>query len=76
LVLERLIQEELLVQQAVSADLMRSDPRLRGAVLQSMLAGLDIESRSKLATGEANDGLEAYLKQLRRSASIQREPLQ
>lgn len=76
LVLERLIQEELLVQQAVSADLVRSDPRLRGAVLQSMLAGLDIESRSKLATGEANDGLEAYLKQLRRSASIQREPLQ
>jgi hypothetical protein len=76
LVFERLIQEELLVQQAVSSDLMRSDRRLRSAVLQSMIAGLDIESRSKHSPEAANGGLETYLTQLRESASIQRELLQ
>lgn len=76
LVLERLIQEELLVQQAMSSDLMRSDRRLRSAVLQSMIAGLDIESRSKGAPEAANGGLETYLTQLRESASIQRMLLQ
>jgi len=76
LVLERLIQEELLVQQAMSSDLMRSDRRLRSAVLQSMIAGLDIESRSKRAPEAANGSLETYLTQLRASASIQRELLQ
>ena len=76
LVLERLIQEELLIQQAVSSDLMRSDRRLRSAVLQSMIAGLDIELRSKRATEAANGSLETYLTQLRTSASIQRELLQ
>lgn len=76
LVLERLIQEELLVQYAISADLLRSDRKLRGAVLQSVIAGLDIESRSTPSASIDGNGLETYLNQLRNSATIQREPLQ
>jgi hypothetical protein len=38
-----------------------------------MIAGLDIELRSKRATEAANGSLETYLTQLRASASIQRE---
>lgn len=76
LVLERLIQEELLLQYALGADLLRNDRKLRGAVLQSVIAGLDIESRAAPSASSADGGLEIYLKQLRSSAAIHREPLQ
>ena len=73
LVLQRLIQEELLVQYASDIELLRTNQKLRAAVLQSVLAGLNIES---LSTATATDsdissGLEQYLTQLRNSADIQ-----
>jgi hypothetical protein len=73
LVLQRLIQEELLVQYASDTELLRTNQKLRAAVLQSVLAGLNIES---LSTATATDsdissGLEEYLTQLRNSADIQ-----
>lgn len=72
LVLQRLIQEELLVQYASDTELLRTNQKLRAAVLQSVLAGLNIES---LSTATATDsdissGLEEYLTQLRNSADI------
>lgn len=76
LVLERLIQEELLLQYALDADLLRNDRKLRGAVLRSVIAGLDIQSRAAPSASPADGGLEIYLKQLRSSAAIHREPLQ
>ncbi|MDA9839284.1 MAG: SurA N-terminal domain-containing protein [Porticoccaceae bacterium] len=73
LVLQRLIQEELLVQYASDTELLRTNQKLRAAVLQSVLAGLNIES---LSTATATDsdissGFEEYLTQLRNSADIQ-----
>ncbi|MDG1311611.1 MAG: hypothetical protein P8P26_06085 [Porticoccaceae bacterium] len=72
LVLERLIQEELLVQYAISTDLPRRNQKLRTALLQSVLAGLDIEARAIAPDSRMNNGLEAYLTQLRNNADIQR----
>jgi len=70
LVLERLIQEELLVQYGIAQDLLRTDRKVRSAVLQSVLAGLDIQARAAVKQNSDN-GLQEYLVELRSSADIQ-----
>ena len=70
LVLERLIQEELLVQYGIAQDLLRTDRKVRSAVLQSVLAGLDIQARAAVKQNSDN-GLQDYLIELRNSADIQ-----
>jgi hypothetical protein len=70
LVLERLIQEELLVQRAIANNLLRTDLKVRTAVLQSVLAGLDIQARAEADTNDGS-GLRAYLVELRNSADIE-----
>ena len=70
LVLQRLIDEELLIQQGISSGLMRSDLAVRAVVLESVLAGLITEI-------EATDGdsaeqtLTDYLAHLRATANIE-----
>ena len=68
LVLKRLIDEELLIQQGINAGLVRTDMAVRTLVLQSILAGIMIEI-------EASDGqeqaLEDYLTRLKATADIQ-----
>lgn len=70
LVLERLIQEELLVQYGIAQDLLRADRKVRSAVLQSVLAGLDIQARAAVKQ-DSDNGLQEYLVELRSSADIQ-----
>ena len=68
LVLKRLIDEELLIQQGINAGLVRTDMAVRTLVLQSILAGIMTEI-------EASDGqeqtLEDYLTRLKATADIQ-----
>ncbi|MFT5483805.1 MAG: hypothetical protein ACI9GW_002464 [Halieaceae bacterium] len=70
LVLERLIEEELLVQHGVSSGLVRVDRSVRAAVIQSVLAGLmmDIEADVSDAVGE--EELREYVDQLREVATL------
>lgn len=72
LIMQRLIEEELLVQWAIQIDLLRFNPQLRSAVLESQLAGLDIQRRA--AGNSSNSSLEVlsveYLAALRESADI------
>ncbi len=80
LVLERLIEEELLIQHGVSTGLVREDRGVRAAVLQSMLTGLMAELEAKSGAKEegakeAADGfkgaaLKNYLAQMREAANI------
>ncbi|MDA8786955.1 SurA N-terminal domain-containing protein [Porticoccaceae bacterium] len=70
LVLERLIQEELLVQYGIAQDLLRADRKVRSAVLQSVLAGLDVQARAAVKQ-DSDNGLQDYLIELRNSADIQ-----
>ena len=70
LVLERLIQEELLVQYGIEQNLVRTDRKVRSAVLQSVLAGLDIQARAAVKQ-DSDNGLQDYLIELRSSADIQ-----
>jgi hypothetical protein len=70
LVLERLIQEELLVQYGIAHDLLRADRKVRSAVLQSVLAGLDVQARAAVKQ-DSDNGLQDYLIELRSSADIQ-----
>ena len=70
LVLERLIQEELLVQYGIAHDLLRADRKVRSAVLKSVLAGLDVQARAAVKQ-DSDNGLQDYLIELRSSANIQ-----
>lgn len=77
LVLRRLVEEELLVQQAMKLDLFRIDRGVRTVVLQSVLSGVMAESEAadlgiEGAGNEASqdDVLSSYLGQLRNTASI------
>jgi len=65
-----LIQEELLVQYGIAQDLLRADRKVRSAVLQSVLAGLDIQARAAVKQ-DSDNGLQDYLIELRSSADIQ-----
>jgi len=70
LVLQRLIDEELLIQYGISSGLIRSDLAVRAVVLESVLAGLMVEVE---ATGgdSAEQTLTDYLAHLRTTASIE-----
>ena len=73
LILDRLIEEELLVQQAISSGALRSDLNVRQRTLQTMLDA--IQSTSAFSTAEKSQtqsfALDYYLQQLRDSASIE-----
>ena len=70
LVLQRLIDEELLIQYGISSGLIRSDLAVRAVVLESVLAGLVVEVE---ATGgdSAEQILTDYLAHLRTTANIE-----
>lgn len=68
LVLQRLIDEELLIQQGISVGLVRTDMAVRTVVLQSILAGIMIEIE---ATDGQEQALEDYVSRLKTSADIQ-----
>lgn len=68
LVLQRLIDEELLVQHGIDSGLIRSDLTVRGMALQSVLAGIMVEIKA----GNNQQGtLEDYVNSLKRSADIE-----
>ena len=68
LVLQRLIDEELLIQQGISVGLVRTDMAVRTVVLQSILAGIMIEIE---ATDGQEQALEDYVSRLKTTADIQ-----
>ena len=69
LVMQRLIEAELLVQFAAQNNLVRLNPRLRSAILQSLVTQLDMQNR---ADGDAGFQVatSSYLAALRESADI------
>jgi phage-related minor tail protein len=73
LVLEKLIEEELLVQAALRSDSPRKDMKIRQRVLQTLLTS--IQTRSAAGIGDpsqpAGEDLKFYLNQLRDNADIQ-----
>ncbi len=75
LILERMIEEELLLQYGLQAGLVRDDPGVRAEVLRSVITRLTAESQARdgvEASGGAStqDPLAEYLGQLRAGASI------
>ncbi|MEH6580880.1 MAG: SurA N-terminal domain-containing protein [Halioglobus sp.] len=82
LVLERMIEEELLVQYGVTAGLVRTNRAVRTEALQSVITGLtvELEARSsephdqKTPAQERDDRLTTYLGQLRDAATIRWAP--
>ena len=73
LVLDKLIEEELLVQAALRGDSPRKDLVIRQRVLQTLLTS--IQTRSAVGIGDpsqsAGEDLKFYLNQLRDNADIQ-----
>ena len=73
LVLEKLIEEELLLQAALRNDSPRKDMKIRQRVLQTLLTS--IQTRSAAGIGDpsqsAGEDLKFYLNQLRNTADIQ-----
>lgn len=69
LVMQRLIEAELLVQFATQNNLVRLNPRLRSAILQSLAMQLDIQNRAD-GTGGFQVATRSYLAALRESADI------
>ena len=73
LILDRLIEEELLVQQAISTGALRSDLNVRQQTLQTMLDA--IQNPSAFSAAEKSQtqsfAVDYYLQQLRDSASIE-----
>lgn len=77
LILERMIEEELLVQYGVKTGLVHTNPAVRSEVLQSVMAGLTVELEARADDrrnpGQDRDGrLAEYLGQLRAAATIRR----
>ena len=82
LVLERLIEEELLVQHGLTEGIMRSDRRLRGAMIESLIEGVTVEYQAIQGTEFSADNkvdglsqetiLRDYVEQLRNTANISR----
>ena len=70
LVLQRLIDEELLIQHGITSGLIRTDMAVRSAALESVLAGLMIEIEASSGDG-AEQALTDYLAHLRATANIQ-----
>lgn len=67
LVLQRLIDEELLIQHGINSELIRNDLAVRAVVLESILAGIMIDIE---ASNNKSEALEDYLHSLHRSADI------
>ena len=75
LILERMIEEELLLQHGVATGLVRDDPAVRAEVLRSVMASLTAELQARvdheINSGLARyDSLAEYLVQLRTGATI------
>ena len=75
LILERMIEEELLLQYGVEAGLVRNHPAVRAEVLRSVMTSLTAELQARgegeVKTGQARyDPLAEYLGQLRSGATI------
>ena len=75
LILERMIEEELLVQYGVKVGLVRTSAAVRSEVLQSVMAGLTVEFEARGDDGrdpgrDRDDRLAEYLGQLRDAATI------
>lgn len=68
LVLQRLIDEELLVQQGLNSDLIRTNIAVRNVVLQSILAGIMVEIE---ASSSQEQVLANYIENLKTSANIE-----
>ena len=73
LVLEKLIEEELLVQAALRSDSPRKDLEIRRRVLQTLLTSIQTRSAAGISdpTQPAGEDLKFYLNQLRDNAAIQ-----
>ena len=69
LVMQRLIEAELLVQFAAQNNLVRLNPRLRSAILQSLVTQLDMQNRAD-GDGGFQVATSSYLAALRESADI------
>lgn len=70
LVLQRLIDEELLIQHGITSGLIRTDMAVRSAALESVLAGLMIEIEAS-SGDSAEQALTDYLAHLRATANIE-----
>jgi hypothetical protein len=68
LVLQRLIDEELLIQQGLNSDLIRTNIAVRNVVLQSILAGIMVEIE---ASSSQEQVLADYIENLKTSANIE-----
>lgn len=73
LVLEKLIEEELLVQAALRSDSPRKDLEIRRRVLQTLLTSIQTRSAAGISdpSQPAGEDLKFYLNQLRDNADIQ-----
>ena len=78
LILERMIEEELLVQYARDRGLTRSNPAVRAAILRGVMAGITTELQAATPTGAGSAGtaqaveakLGTYLARMRSTAEI------
>ena len=73
LVLEKLIEEELLLQAALRNDSPRKDMNIRQRVLQTLLTNIQTRSAAGISdpSQPAGEDLKFYLNQLRNTADIQ-----
>jgi hypothetical protein len=73
LVLDRLIEEELLVQKAISDGALRNNLSVRKRTLQTMLDSIqsDVVAANGTNTASSDKALEGYIEQLRTNATIE-----
>ena len=73
LVLDRLIEEELLVQKAISDGALRNNLSVRQLTLQTMLDSIqsDVVAANGTNTASSDKTLEGYIEQLRTNATIE-----
>ena len=73
LVLDRLIEEELLVQKAISDGALRNNLSVRQRTLQTMLDSIqsDVVAANGTNTASSDKVLEGYIEQLRTKATIE-----
>ena len=70
LVLERMVEEELLIQHGLHSGLIRSDQSVRAAIVQSMLAGMLVETEAGAGKVSDDTQLREYLGQLREASNV------